>query len=156
MRKFESDRAKSEEVIAKKRGLTGSEIHTKFRCRPRVSRLHGYGRLECVWCTSAAPPQLDAGPGQPRRSGPEPRLGQGRVPRPAQSSGYRRRLGDERTGRASSPADKCVGVSSHPVPSRVNDRQWPALGAGHRLDILDTVDTGQLARGRTESGRRRG
>ena len=29
MRKFESDRAKSEEVIAKKRGLTGSEIHSR-------------------------------------------------------------------------------------------------------------------------------
>ena len=28
MRKFESDRAKSEEVIAKKQGLTGSEIHS--------------------------------------------------------------------------------------------------------------------------------
>ena len=28
-RKFESDRAKSEEVIAKKRGLTGSEIHSR-------------------------------------------------------------------------------------------------------------------------------
>ena len=30
VRKFESDRAKSEEVIAKKRGLTGSEIHSRY------------------------------------------------------------------------------------------------------------------------------
>ena len=34
MRKFESDRAKSEKVIAKKRGLTGSEIHSKLTKAP--------------------------------------------------------------------------------------------------------------------------
>ena len=37
MRKFESDWAKSEEVIAKKRGLTGSEIHSS-----RISDLSHY------------------------------------------------------------------------------------------------------------------
>ena len=36
MRKFESDLAKSEEVIAKKRGLTGSEIHSRTLLRVSV------------------------------------------------------------------------------------------------------------------------
>ena len=40
--KFESDRAKTEEVIAKKRGLTGSEIHSSVGLwRQRLGHARG-------------------------------------------------------------------------------------------------------------------